>query len=79
MSIKNVESHIDAVERKLTKSVKIAEKGDGIKLGDIIKLGQKTNSIVSELKKALAQYDVRTYLSIHSAIHPSLTPLSITR
>lgn len=65
MSVKNVEAHIDAIERKLTKSIKIAEKGDSTKLGDVIKLGRKTNSIVSELKKGVAEYDVRTPSSPH--------------
>lgn len=60
MSISKVESHIDAIERKLGKAIKIAEKGNGMKLGDVIKLGQKTNSIVSELKKSVSEYDVRT-------------------
>lgn len=62
MSVKNVEAHIDAIERKLAKSIKIAEKGESVKLGDVVKLGRKTNSIVSELKKSLAEYDVRIYL-----------------
>lgn len=58
MSVAKVQSHIDAIERKLTKSIKIAEKGSSTKLGDVIKLGRKTNSIVSELKKGVAEYDV---------------------
>lgn len=58
MTVQKVESHIDAIERKLTKSLKIAEKGNSMKLGDVIKLGTKTNSIVSELKKGVSEYDV---------------------
>lgn len=59
MTVQKVEHHIDAIERKLGKSIKIAEKGNDMKLGDVIKLGRKTNSIVSELKKGVAEYDVR--------------------
>lgn len=58
MSIKKVEGHIDAIERKLTKSIKIAEKGPNMKLGDVAKLGRKTNSIVSEINKSIKEYDV---------------------
>lgn len=60
MTIAKVQGHIDAIERKLTKSIKIAEKGSSTKLGDVVKLGRKTNSIVSELKKGVAEYDVST-------------------
>lgn len=58
MSVAKVEAHIDAIERKLTKSIKIAEKGASMKLGDVAKLGQKTNSIVSEINKSIKEYDV---------------------
>lgn len=64
MTVKKVESHIDAIERKLGKSIKIAEKGNDMKLGDVLKLGRKTNSIVSELKKSVSEYDVRIYLQV---------------
>lgn len=58
MSVAKIEAHIDAIERKLTKSIKIAEKGASMKLGDVAKLGQKTNSIVSEINKSIKEYDV---------------------
>lgn len=58
MSVKKVQGHIDAIQRKLEKSIKIAEKGPNTKLGDVIKLGRKTNSIVSEIKKSISEYDV---------------------
>lgn len=59
MSIKAVTKHIDAIERKLGKSVKISEKGDSMKLSDVVKLGRKTNSMVSEMNKSVKEYDVR--------------------
>jgi hypothetical protein len=58
MSVKKVQGHIDAIQRKLEKSIKIADKGPNMKLGDVIKLGRKTNSIVSEIKKSINEYDV---------------------
>ncbi|KAG6360007.1 hypothetical protein INS49_011063 [Diaporthe citri] len=57
MSVKKVQGHIDAIQRKLEKSIKIADKGPNMKLGDVIKLGRKTNSIVSEIKKSISEYD----------------------
>ncbi|POS76777.1 hypothetical protein DHEL01_v204825 [Diaporthe helianthi] len=57
MSVNKVQDHIDAIQRKLEKSIKIAAKGPDMKLGDILKLGRKTNSIVSEIKKSISEYD----------------------
>lgn len=59
MSIQKVNTHIDAIDRKLGKSLKIAEKGNDLKLGDVVKLGRKTNSICSEINKSVKEYDVR--------------------
>lgn len=70
MSVAKVQGHIDAIERKLTKSIKIAEKGSSTKLGDVIKLGRKTNSIVSELKKGVAEYDVSTAPATSDTVPP---------
>jgi hypothetical protein len=67
MSVKKVQGHIDAIQRKLEKSIKIADKGQGMKLGDVIKLGRKTNSIVSEIKKSINEYEV-----CNSCCHPLL-------
>lgn len=58
MSYKNIESTMDAVERKLGKANKIAAKGDDISYKDAIKLGQKSNSIVSTIKKGIKDYGV---------------------
>lgn len=58
MSIQKVNGHIDAIDRKLGKSLKIAEKGNNMKLGDVVKLGRKTNSICSEINKSVKEYDV---------------------
>lgn len=67
MSVKKVQGHIDAIQRKLEKSIKIADKGPNMKLGDVIKLGRKTNSIVSEIKKSISEYDVG-HLHTHASI-----------
>lgn len=61
MTVKKVEGHIDAIERKLVKSIKIAEKGPNMKLADVAKLGRKTNSIVSEINKSIKEYDVSSF------------------
>lgn len=66
MSVKKVQAHIDAIQRKLEKSIKIADKGPNMKLGDVIKLGRKTNSIVSEIKKSINEYDV-SYINRHAS------------
>lgn len=58
MSIQKVNGHIDAIDRKLGKSLKIAQKGNDLKLGDVVKLGRKTNSICSEINKSVKEYDV---------------------
>lgn len=50
--------HLDAVERKITKANAIAAKGDNLQLKDAIKLGRKSNSIVSTCKKGIKDYDV---------------------
>lgn len=68
MSVKKVQGHIDAIQRKLEKSIKIADKGPNMKLGDVIKLGRKTNSIVSEIKKSISEYDVRNYQIYASSV-----------
>ncbi|KAI3398749.1 hypothetical protein diail_8616 [Diaporthe ilicicola] len=57
MSVQKVQGHIDAIQRKLEKSIRIADKGPNMKLGDVVKLGRKTNSIVSEIKKSISEYD----------------------
>ncbi|KAJ4414150.1 hypothetical protein N0V82_008117 [Gnomoniopsis sp. IMI 355080] len=60
MSIQKVNGHIDAIDRKLGKSLKIAQKGNDLKLGDVVKLGRKTNSICSEINKSVKEYDGAT-------------------
>lgn len=69
MSVKKVQGHIDAIQRKLEKSIKIADKGPNMKLGDVIKLGRKTNSIVSEIKKSISEYDVSHLHSYASTLN----------
>jgi hypothetical protein len=58
-SIDKVFKHLDAVERKIGKANKIAAKGTDLKLNDAIKLGRKSNSIISTVKKGIKDYDVR--------------------
>jgi hypothetical protein len=55
MSLQKIEKNLGDIERKLGKSNKIASKDD-IKLGDAIKLGTKSNSIVSTIKKEIKEY-----------------------
>lgn len=53
-----VQKNLDAIERKLGKCNKIVEKGEKMNLGDAIKLGRKSNSIVSTIKKGIKEYEV---------------------
>lgn len=57
-----VQKHLNDIERKVGKCNKIAEKGEKISLADAIKLGRKSNSIVSTIKKCIKDYDVSHYL-----------------
>lgn len=47
MSIAKIEKLIDGLERKLGKSIKLLAKGDKLSYGDGIKLGRKSNSMIS--------------------------------
>jgi hypothetical protein len=60
MSVEKIQKNLNDIERKLTKSIKLAGKGADIKLGDAIKLGRKSNSIVSTVKKGVKEYSVRS-------------------
>jgi len=53
-----VNTHLGAIERKLGKANKIAEKREKLSLKDAIKLGRKSNSIVSTVKKMAKDVDV---------------------
>ncbi len=53
-----IQKNLSDIERKLGKSNKIVSKGDSIKLGDAIKLGAKSNSIVSTIKKGIKDFSV---------------------
>ena len=59
MAYQAIEKNLSAVERKLGKANKIASKGDSISYKDAIKLGTKSNSIVSTIKKGIKDYSVR--------------------
>lgn len=56
-----VNKNLTDIERKLGKTIKIVEKGPGMKLGDAVKLGTKSNSISSTIKKGIKEYDVSLY------------------
>jgi hypothetical protein len=58
MSYDGILTHLEAIERKLTKSNKIASKGDKINYKDALKLGTKSNSIVSTISKGIQEYSV---------------------
>jgi hypothetical protein len=64
MSIAKIEKYIDDIDRKITKSIKLLGKGDKLNYGDGLKLGRKSNSIISTIKKAIKEYDV--------SVHPPL-------
>jgi hypothetical protein len=70
MSIAKVQKLIDDLERKAGKTIKIVNKGDKLTLGDALKLGRKSNSIVSTVKKGIKEYDV-------SLFHSHRTPPSL--
>lgn len=59
MSVAQSMKHISNLERKLGKANKIAAKGSDMKLSDVLKLQSKSNAICSEIKKSMAEYDVR--------------------
>ncbi|KAH8883112.1 hypothetical protein GQ53DRAFT_883647 [Thozetella sp. PMI_491] len=56
MSFNGIQTSLGDLERKITKSNKIAAKGTGINYKDAIKLGAKSNSIVSTIKKGIKEY-----------------------
>ena len=60
MSYDGIATNLDAIERKLGKSNKIASKGDKINYKDALKLGTKSNSIVSTIGKAIQEYSTFT-------------------
>lgn len=54
---KKIFKNLDDLERKVTKSNKIAQKGEKMGYGDAIKLGRKSNSITSTINKGVKEYD----------------------
>lgn len=52
-----VQKNLGDLERKLTKANKIVSKGDKLGLSDAIKLGRKSNGIVSSINKGIKDYD----------------------
>lgn len=57
MSAQKIGNWIDDIERKVTKSNKIAAKGSKISVLDAVKLGRKGNSIVATVKKIIKEYE----------------------
>ncbi|KAE9965585.1 hypothetical protein BLS_007519 [Venturia inaequalis] len=55
--VKKIMKNLDDLERKVTKSNKIAQKGEKMGYGDAIKLGRKSNSITSTINKGVKDYD----------------------
>jgi hypothetical protein len=53
-----VQKSINDLQRRVEKSNKIVAKGEKMSLGDAIKLGRKSNSITSTIKKSIKEYDV---------------------
>jgi hypothetical protein len=75
MSLEKIQKNLSDIERKSTKSNKILSKGEKLTLGDAIKLGQKSNSIVKTINKGIKDYSVRSLSSLptHSMLTSSQT------
>jgi len=58
MSYSSIDKQLGAVDRKITKSNKIAAKGNALNYKDALKLGTKSNSIVSTINKGIKEYGV---------------------
>ncbi|GKT56503.1 hypothetical protein ColTof4_08951 [Colletotrichum tofieldiae] len=56
MSFADISKSLSDIERKVTKSIKILQKGNDINYKDAIKLGTKSNSIVSTIHKGIKEY-----------------------
>jgi hypothetical protein len=56
--LKKIFKNLDDLERKVTKSNKIVQKGEKMSLGDAIKLGRKSNSVTSTINKGIKEYNV---------------------
>lgn len=58
MSFADISKSLSDIERKVTKSIKILQKGNDLNYKDAIKLGTKSNSIVSTINKGIKEYGV---------------------
>ncbi|TQN65942.1 hypothetical protein CSHISOI_09549 [Colletotrichum shisoi] len=56
MSFADIYRCLSDIERKVTKSIKILQKGNDLSYKDAIKLGTKSNSIVSTINKGIKEY-----------------------
>lgn len=58
MSFADLSKSLSDIERKVNKSIKILGKGNDMNYKDAIKLGTKSNSIVSTINKGIKDYSV---------------------
>ncbi|OLN95266.1 hypothetical protein CCHL11_08112 [Colletotrichum chlorophyti] len=56
MSFADISKSLSDIERKVNKSIKILSKGNDLNYKDAIKLGTKSNSIVSTINKGIKNY-----------------------
>ncbi|OHW90123.1 hypothetical protein CSPAE12_11294 [Colletotrichum incanum] len=56
MSFAEISKSLSDIERKASKSIKILQKGNDLNYKDAIKLGTKSNSIVSTINKGIKEY-----------------------
>ncbi|KAI3529532.1 hypothetical protein CPAR01_02228 [Colletotrichum paranaense] len=60
MSFADLSKSLSDIERKVNKSIKILGKGNDMNYKDAIKLGTKSNSIVSTINKGIKDYSTFT-------------------
>lgn len=66
MSYTDISKSLSDIERKVTKSNKIIAKGGDLNYKDAIKLGTKSQSICSTIKKGIKEYGVSTRIVFES-------------
>lgn len=79
MSFADLSKSLSDIERKVNKSIKILGKGNDMNYKDAIKLGTKSNSIVSTINKGIKDYSVSIRVPFVSVTRLlGLIPESIT-
>lgn len=61
MSFADLSKTLSDIERKVNKCIKIISKGNDMNYKDAIKLGTKSNSIVSTINKGIKDYGVSAW------------------